>query len=444
MQDDTSYTRPSTLPKLPEALSYIKKQIECILCVIHDSPPQTSFYTQTPKDNIYTIVQKLLSILLKEVAILKLENEELHLQLDDPDDTTTTTVTSTPNDHKFILNALSKAKHETSSTTTTTTTIKHVKPHFHIEYLHSDEIWSLISIGNNDHKRIATSSKDGSICICTINYLTHKWSCDIKKENAHDAGIPSLCHLPNERIVSCSDDYTIKIWNISQYELTHLHTMPTQNDYLAKVHYLPNDKFISCSLDSSIIIWNCNEPCYDVHAMFNEDEQGRYWDVINLSKGEIVVTSCSTSSAKNYISFWDVCEKKKMHSITVNGVYKCCGLVEVNNNSDDVGYVAVCLSKYKGTYVAVVDVRDYCVVKEIWEKDVISDASMLKVVGKESLVYVCNGGLMQVSTKRWDIIYKGKGLCGVKGMAGGVVVKDGEYIVTNNESEGISVIKIEW
>ena len=116
MQEDTSYTRPSTLPKLPEALTYIKKQIECILCVIHDSPPQTSFYTQTPKDNIYTIVQKLLSILLKEVAILKLENEELHLQLD-PDDTTNTT-TTTPIDHKLILDALSKAKHETSNATT--------------------------------------------------------------------------------------------------------------------------------------------------------------------------------------------------------------------------------------------------------------------------------------------------------------------------------------
>ena len=440
MQEDTSYTRPSTLPKLPEALTYIKKQIECILCVIHDSPPQTSFYTQTPKDNIYTIVQKLLSILLKEVAILKLENEELHLQLD-PDDTTNTT-TTTPIDHKLILDALSKAKHETSNATT----IKHIKKHLHIEYLHSDEIWALTSIGNNDHKRIATSSKDGSICICTIDYLTHKWSCDIKKESAHDAGIPSLCELPNERIVSCSDDYTIKIWNVSQYELTHLQTLPTQNDYLAKVHYLPNDKFISCSLDSSIIIWNSNEP-YDVHTTFNEDEQGRSWDVINLSKGEIVVTSCSTSSAKNYISFWDVCEKKKMHSITVNGVYKCCGLVEVctsGNKSDEVGYIAVCLSKYKGTYIAVVDVRDYCVVKEIWDKDVITDASMLKAVGKESLVYVANGGLMQVSTRSWDVVYKGKGLYGVKGNAGGVVVKDGEYIVTNNESEGISVIKIEW
>jgi hypothetical protein len=136
-----------------------------------------------------------------------------------------------------------------------------------------------------------------------------------------------------------------------------------------------------------------------------------------------------------------------MHSITVNGVYKCCGLVEVctsGNKSDEVGYIAVCLSKYKGTYIAVVDVKDYCVVKEIWDKDVITDASMLKAVGKESLVYIANGGLIQVSTRSWDVVYKGKGLYGVKGLAGGVVVKDGEYIVTNNESEGISVIKIEW
>ena len=433
MQEDTTYTRPSTLPKLPEALNYIKKQIECILCVIHDAPPQTSFYTQTKKDNIYTIVQKLLSILLKEVAILKLENEELHLQLD-PEDTTTA------NDHKIILDALSKAKQETNAI------IKITKKHLHIEFLHSDEIWSLISIGK-EYKRIATSSKDGSICICTIDYLSQKWSCDIKKENAHDAGIPSLCEIPNERIISCSDDYTIKIWNVSQYELTHLQTLPKQNDYLAKVHYFPNDKFISCSLDSSIIIWNSNEP-YDIQTVFQEEEQGRSWDIINLSKGDIVVTSCSTSSAKNYISFWDVCEKNKMHSIVTNGVYKCNGLVEVINNNrndtEEMNCIAVCLSKYKGTYIAVVDVRDYCVVKEIWDSDVISDASMLRVIGNESLVYVANGGLIQVSIKSWDVVYKGKGLYGVKGMAGGVVVKDGEYVVTNNESEGISVIKVEW
>ena len=47
-----------------------------------------------------------------------------------------------------------------------------------------------------------------------MNYETKEWKVLVQKDKAHDNTITSLCEINNKRIISSSDDKTIKIWDI--------------------------------------------------------------------------------------------------------------------------------------------------------------------------------------------------------------------------------------
>ena len=75
--------------------------------------------------------------------------------------------------------------------------------------------------------RIATPSDNHnkSISILTANYEIKKFIRDIHKEKAHNNCIRSFVELNNNRLVSCSDDKTIKIWAIQANKLTEINTL---------------------------------------------------------------------------------------------------------------------------------------------------------------------------------------------------------------------------
>lgn len=96
-------------------------------------------------------------------------------------------------------------------------------------------------------KRIATCGRDNAISVCSLDYETKQWKQDIKKANAHSNDINSLCELNNNRLVSCSQDKSIKIWNITQNDLNLLSTLTTHTNNVYKVIPLTNNRFCSCS-----------------------------------------------------------------------------------------------------------------------------------------------------------------------------------------------------
>ena len=72
---------------------------------------------------------------------------------------------------------------------------------------------------------------------------------------AHEAWVKSLCQLPNDDIVSGSDDKTIKIWsNYQQLNILSEHT-----ESVKCLCNIDNRYIASGSFDNTIKIWDLNE-----------------------------------------------------------------------------------------------------------------------------------------------------------------------------------------
>ena len=63
--------------------------------------------------------------------------------------------------------------------------------------------------------RIAVSCYGGAISLNQMNYETKEWTVLTQKNKAHDGIIESLSEINNKRIISSSDDKTIKVWSVS-------------------------------------------------------------------------------------------------------------------------------------------------------------------------------------------------------------------------------------
>ena len=77
----------------------------------------------------------------------------------------------------------------------------------------------------------------------SLNYQLKTWNQDIYKENAHTGWIYSFVELTNQRLVSCSNDYTIKIWRIGQRDLSLLSTLTNHTNQVYKAIPLPHNRF---------------------------------------------------------------------------------------------------------------------------------------------------------------------------------------------------------
>ena len=123
---------------------------------------------------------------------------------------------------------------------------------------HTDRIWSVSC--SSDHKRIVSGSDDNSIKI---------WNAEnselIKTLNGHTDRVFSVCFSSdNKRIASGSGDDSIKIWDADTGELINtlnghtnsVRTVCFSSDLVAEAQVLNNKRIISGSDDNSIKIWN--------------------------------------------------------------------------------------------------------------------------------------------------------------------------------------------
>ena len=100
-------------------------------------------------------------------------------------------------------------------------------------------------------RRVASCSEDNTI---RIFEPSNDYHCDqvIKR---HSKGISSICQLDNGTIVSSSYDNSIMI---GDFTIKRAH-----ESLIKKVITLPNDRIASCSSDYTIKIWNSNPPYSD-------------------------------------------------------------------------------------------------------------------------------------------------------------------------------------
>ena len=286
---------------------------------------------------------------------------------------------------------------------------------------------NVLSIIELNDKRIATAGADGSISVISINIEKKIWSHEIKKENAHDDEINCLCELRHNILISCSDDKLIKIWKVTSNDLILDKTLSNHTANIRKVISLSQKKFASCSQDFTIRIWNSISPYQQLTVI---DLKHKVYSIIQLSKHDLLIAS----SSERCIQFWNVNTCKKEHSIKEIYTLDSLGMIELDN-----GCVAVS-SDIEGYPIVIIDCVHYLVVKKIWNEEFIPCGSSLCACSKEFFIYVCNGCFLQISAEDYVVLHKSKNEEKLFGNNGIVSISNGKYFIVDNYSDGLDVL----
>ena len=128
--------------------------------------------------------------------------------------------------------------------------IKSIKLCKRVQNQHPSAVTCLLELLDG---RIVMACYGGAISLNHLNYETKEWKVLTQKNKLHDGNIHSLCELSNKRIISSSEDKTIKIWNISSNDEIKLIKKITQHKgEVSKVISLTNNRFASCSDDCTV------------------------------------------------------------------------------------------------------------------------------------------------------------------------------------------------
>ena len=122
------------------------------------------------------------------------------------------------------------------------------------EMLHNSRVMSIIELSN---LRIVTGDGKGYLTLFKVDYEKEQWT-KITEKKEHNDGINCLCELRGNRLVSSSNDWTLKVWNISNDSLTHIKTLEGHTGYVCMVISSTKDTIASASYDGTIKIWDIN------------------------------------------------------------------------------------------------------------------------------------------------------------------------------------------
>ena len=164
--------------------------------------------------------------------------------------------------------------------------------------------------------RFVTGSGDKSIII--YNNKTYKPDLTIKE---HSSGIRCLTQLSSGVLASCSEDNTIKLYEINGNEYKIIQTLNHHTNYVYGLIELTNKKLVSYSEDSSIIFYfkDGNQYIKDYH--FNVS--GNAYKMIQTKENEICFAGyVGGSNYYYYLCFYDLQERKIINKIDkIDSIY---------------------------------------------------------------------------------------------------------------------------
>ena len=140
-----------------------------------------------------------------------------------------------------------------------------------------------------------------------FNKFTYIEEINIK---AHSDYIWYLLQLLNENLVSCSNDYSIKIYKIYIKSYIEIQNIKAHLNSVYKVIEIINLNYIiSCSTDKSIKFWEKISNTYEEkYCLFNDSS---VYDIIQINNNEFV----SANSEEQIINFWNINTKTKINKI---------------------------------------------------------------------------------------------------------------------------------
>ena len=162
--------------------------------------------------------------------------------------------------------------------------------------------------------RLVSGSNDESIII--YNKITYQPDLIIKE---HNNDINYITTLSSDILVSCSNDNTIKLFNIKYNKYEILQTLNYHTDWVNKIIELKNKSLVSFSDDKSIIFYNKDNNNNYIKD-YNLNINGICHSVIETKDNEICY--CQYDSPNYTIYFYDLLQKKaisKLNNINTNG-----------------------------------------------------------------------------------------------------------------------------
>ena len=92
--------------------------------------------------------------------------------------------------------------------------------------------------------------------------------------------------------------------------------------------------------------------------------------------------------------------------------------------------------------ILIVDLISYSIIKEIKEEGYITNPSSLCVLDTHSFIYAQGGKVVQITIdNEYRILYKTNAEQQLNGYNGLISVKEGKYLIVENNSYGFDVIK---
>ena len=179
----------------------------------------------------------------------------------------------------------------------------------HVLQYHTEPIFCTAVLKDG---RIATGSKDKEIIV--FNNKTFKPDLTIKE---HNGVVVNMIELSTGYLASCSEDKTIKIYDIGLKTYKVIQTLKDHTGWVSKIIELKNKQLVSCSKDKTLIFYN-RDP--KNNSKFKKD----YSITTNGWNGPVIQTKDNEifyyESNEDTICFYDLDKKKivkTMSNITV-------------------------------------------------------------------------------------------------------------------------------
>ena len=179
----------------------------------------------------------------------------------------------------------------------------------HVLQYHTEPIFCTAVLKDG---RIATGSKDKEIIV--FNNKTFKPDLTIKE---HNGVVVNMIELSTGYLASCSEDKTIKIYDVGLKTYKVIQTLKDHTGWVSKIIELKNKQLVSCSKDKTLIFYN-RDP--KNNSKFKKD----YSITTNGWNGPVIQTKdneiCYYESNEDTICFYDFIKKKTnktMSNITV-------------------------------------------------------------------------------------------------------------------------------
>lgn len=121
----------------------------------------------------------------------------------------------------------------------------------------------------------------------------------------HKGSVYSVVQISDSQIASCSEDHTIKIWNIN--DCSCVTTLLNHRNSVTSLIQLKDGRLVSCSEDNTITIWELETPACTTLS----DNNG----MTIFSICEVMTNTLASSSNDKLIKLWDLVNNKYIRSL---------------------------------------------------------------------------------------------------------------------------------